>query len=126
MKADPQATPPVIPSLIFLGVDVALYGGFAVYTLLARRSLLKIIESRDIRALTPAAELFIATPGSIYAAVFLLFVAGLLVKEVAIDRKEVTLRLNLVALGIMTVLICLYWISVRIPIGEAPPRLSEP
>lgn len=125
MKAN-ENTPPVLPSLVFLVVDVAVYGGFVVYTLLARRGLLKIIGSRDVRDLPLAAQLFLYTPASLYAAVFLLLVVGLLVKEVAVERKEITLRLNLVALGILLVLACLYAIAVWIPIVEAPPKLAGP
>jgi len=103
---------PVVASLVFLAVDVAAYGGLVIHTLLSRRRYRPILEG--VRP-TAATDLFLSTPGAIYGAVFLLFVVVLILKECVIERKDVTLRLNLVALIGAVVLFAVFLWQIQLP-----------
>lgn len=113
MKVDPpEEKSPILASLTALVAAVVAWGGLGIHTLLSRRRYRKVLEEADP---SWAADLFLETPGALYAAVLLLLVTGLLVKECAIERKRVTLRLNLVALGAALFLLALFFARVQIP-----------
>lgn len=88
---------PVVPSLVILFADVFGYGAFAVHTILSRRRYRPLLDD-PMFAPSTAVELFVGLPAPVYAAAFILFVIALLMKEVAVERSGVTLRINLVAL----------------------------
>jgi len=100
-----ENTSAIIASLIVLGVDVLAYTAIAVHTILCRRKYGKYIDDMDLTDLSLPVEFFMMTPGPIYAAGFLLTVVGLILKECAIERKSVALKINLFALAAA---ICLF------------------
>jgi hypothetical protein len=104
---------PIIASLVFLALDVVAWCGLAVHTVLSRRRFRKFIEAGNLEF---PADLFLATPGALYAAAFLLVVMGLLVKEVAVENKSFTLALNAGALLLSMALLALWWFGVRTPL----------
>ena len=81
------------------------YTAIAVHTILCRRKYGKYIDDMDLTDLSLPVEFFMMTPGPIYAAGFLLTIVGLILKECAIDRKSVALKINLFALAAA---ICLF------------------
>jgi hypothetical protein len=90
----------ILASLFFLGLDVVAYGALVVHTLLSRRRYGKFVDEHAFHDLSFAQDFFLTTPAPLYAAGFLLLVTALIVKECAIERKGVTLRLNLLALAL--------------------------
>ena len=100
-----ENTSVIIGSLIVLGLDVLAYAAIAVHTILCRRKYGKYIDDMDLTDLSLPVEFFMMTPGPIYAAGFLLTVVGLILKECAIERKSVALKINLFALAAA---ICLF------------------
>jgi len=84
---------------------VLVYSAIAVHTILCRRKYGKYINDMDLTDLSLPVEFFMMTPGPIYAAGFLLTVVGLILKECAIERKSVALKINLFALAAA---ICLF------------------
>jgi len=95
----------VIASLVALAFDVAVYAGIAVHTMLCRRKYGKFIDEKNLVDLSLPVQFFMMTPGPIYAAGFLLAVVGLILKECAIERKDVSLKINLFALAVA---VCLF------------------
>lgn len=89
----------VIASLVALALDVVVYAGIALHTLLCRRKYGKFIDEKELIDLSLPVQFFMMTPGPIYAAGFLLAVVGLILKECAIERKDVALKINLFALA---------------------------
>lgn len=113
MKADPtEEKSPILASLAALVAAVAAWGGLGIHTLLSRRRYRRLLDEADP---TWATDLFLETPGALYAAVLLLLITALLVKECAIERKQVTLRINLAALGGALLLLALFFARVQIP-----------
>ena len=100
-----EDTSVIIGSLVVLGLDVLAYAAIAVHTILCRRKYGKYIDDMDLTDLSLPVEFFMMTPGPIYAAGFLLTVVGLILKECAIERKSVALKINLFALAAA---ICLF------------------
>jgi len=90
----------IIGSLITLGFNVLVYAGIAVHTMLCRRKYGKFIDEKELVDLSLPVQFFMMTPGPIYAAGFLLAVVGLILKECAIERKAVSLKINLFALAV--------------------------
>ena len=97
---------PIVTSLICLIVSIVGHAAFAVHTILSRRSYRPLLDAGTLPPSTTA-DLLLGTPGPLYGAAFVLLAMGLLVKEVAFERKEVTLRINLAALALLAVL----WMS---------------
>jgi hypothetical protein len=95
----------IIGSLVVLALDVVAYAAIAIHTILCRRRYGKYIDDMDLTDLSLPVEFFMMTPGPIYAAGFLLTVVGLILKECAIERKSVALKINLFALAAA---ICLF------------------
>ena len=95
----------IIGSLVVLAFDVVAYAAIAIHTILCRRRYGKFIDDMDLTDLSLPVEFFMMTPGPIYAAGFLLTVVGLILKECAIERKSVALKINLFALAAA---ICLF------------------
>ena len=95
----------IIGSLVVLAFDVLAYAAIAIHTILCRRKYGKYIDDMDLTDLSLPVEFFMMTPGPIYAAGFLLTVVGLILKECAIERKSVALKINLFALAAA---ICLF------------------
>jgi len=100
-----ENTSVIIGSLVVLALDVCAYAAIAVHTILCRRKYGKYIDDMDLTDLSLPVEFFMMTPGPIYAAGFLLTVVGLILKECAIERKSVALKINLFALAAA---ICLF------------------
>lgn len=100
----------IIASLAFLIFDVAVLAGIAIHTILCRRRYGKLIDAMEITELSVPAQFFLTTPAPIYAAGFLLTVVALILKECAIDRKAVSLKINLFALAVaVCVFITFLW-----------------
>jgi len=95
----------IIGSLVLLIVDVVVFAGIAVHTLLCRRKYGKYIDEMEFNDLSLPIQFFMLTPGPIYAAGFLLTVVALILKECALDRKENSLKINLFALALA---VCLF------------------
>jgi len=95
----------IIGSLLLLIVDVVLLAGIAVHTLLCRRKYGRLIGDMEITDFSLPVEFFLMTPAPIYAAGFLLAVVALILKECAIDRKAVALKINLFAFAFA---VCLF------------------
>lgn len=113
MKADPpEEKSPVLASLATLAAAVAAWGAFGVHTLLIRRRYRRLLDEVESGWAT---NLFLETPAALYAAVLLLLVTGLLVKECAVERKKTTLRINLVALGAALLFLALFFARIQIP-----------
>ena len=108
-----ENTSAIIASLIILGVDVLAYTAIAVHTILCRRKYGKYIDDMDLTDLSLPVEFFMMTPGPIYAAGFLLTIVGLILKECAIDRKSVALKINLFALAAAICLIVTFLYTVQ-------------
>ena len=100
-----ENTSVIIASLVVLALNVLVYSAIAVHTILCRRKYGKYINDMDLTDLSLPVEFFMMTPGPIYAAGFLLTVVGLILKECAIERKSVALKINLFALAAA---ICLF------------------
>lgn len=94
---------PIVTSLITLIVAIVGHAAFAVHTILSRRGYRPLLDDGSLPK-SAAAEILLAMPGPLYGAGFVLLAMGLLVKEVAFERKEVTLRFNLAALALLVVL----------------------
>ena len=103
----------IIGSLVVLAVDVAVYAGIALHTMLCRRKYGKFIDENDLVDLSLPVQFFLMTPGPIYAAGFLLVVIGLILKECAIERKEVSLKINLFALAVAVCLFVTFLYTVQ-------------
>jgi len=103
----------VLGSLVVLTVDVAVYAGIALHTLLCRRKYGKFIDENDLVDLSLPVQFFMMTPGPIYAAGYLLVVVGLILKECAIERKEVSLKINLFALAVAVCLFVTFLYTVQ-------------
>jgi len=95
----------IIGSLVLLIIDVLVLAGIAVHTMLCRRKYGRLIEEMELTDLSLPIQFFLTTPAPIYAAGFLLTVVGLILKECAIDRKAVALKINLFALAVA---VCLF------------------
>ena len=95
----------ILGSLVLLVVDVLVFAGIAVHTMLCRRKYGRLIEEMELTDLSLPIQFFLTTPGPIYAAGFLLTVVALILKECAIDRKAITLKVNLFALAVA---VCLF------------------
>src|SRR5262245_51912778 len=103
----------IIGSLIALALNVLVYAGIAVHTMLSRRKYGKYIETMELTDLSMPVQFFMMTPGPIYAAGFLLAVVGLILKECAIDRKDVALKINLFALAVAAFLFVTFLWTVQ-------------
>lgn len=120
-KIDESATVPIIArsderasviigSLVLLVIDVLVFAGIAVHTMLCRRKYGKYIDDMELTDLSLPVQFFMMTPGPVYAAGFLLVVVALILKECAIDRKVVALKINLFALALA---VCLFITFLR-------------
>jgi len=103
----------IIGSLVTLAVNVLVYAGIAVHTMLCRRKYGKYIDVMELTDLSLPVQFFMMTPGPIYAAGFLLTVVGLILKECAIDRKDVALKINLFALAVAVFLFVTFLWTVQ-------------
>jgi hypothetical protein len=103
----------IIGSLVTLAVNVLVYAGIAVHTMLCRRKYGKYIDVMELTDLSLPVQFFMMTPGPIYAAGFLLAVVGLILKECAIDRKDVALKINLFALAVAVFLFVTFLWTVQ-------------
>jgi len=100
----------IIGSLVLLIVDVLVFAGIAVHTMLCRRKYGKYIDDMELTDLSLPVQFFMMTPAPIYAAGFLLVVVALILKECAIDRKVVALKINFFALAVA---VCLFITFLR-------------
>jgi len=89
----------IIGSLVLLIADVLVLASIAIHTMLCRRRYGLLIETMELTDLSLPVQFFLMTPAPIYAAGFLLTVVGLILKECAIDRKAIALKINLFALA---------------------------
>lgn len=102
---------PVLSSVIVLWADVLGYAAFVVHTVLSRRRYGPFFAEKVYEDPPWAARLLVETPAPLYAGAFLLLALGLLVKELAIERKDVTLRVNVLALAGLA-LLWFAWITM--------------
>jgi hypothetical protein len=109
--AAPEDRSPIAASIVLMLAAVLGHGAFAVHSILSRRRYARFFDEGLYDAPLPA-RLLVETPAPLYAAAFVLLALLLLVKEVAIERKEVALRLNLAAL----VLLGLLWMAWRVAV----------
>ena len=110
-SAPPEDRSPIVASVVLLLVDILGYAAFAIHTVLSRRRYGRYFADNLYDAPLPA-RLLVESPAPLYAAAFLLFTLGMLVKEVAIERKEVTLRINVAALALLGLL----WMAWRVTV----------
>ena len=103
----------IIGSLVVLAFDVLAFSAIAVHTILCRRRYGKYIDEMDLTELSLPVQFFLMTPGPIYAAGFLLAVTGLILKECAIERKSVALKINLFALAVAVCLFVTFLYTVQ-------------
>jgi hypothetical protein len=103
----------IIASLVVLAFDVLAFSAIAVHTILCRRRFGKYIDEMDLAELSLPVQFFLMTPGPIYAAGYLLAVTGLILKECAIERKSVALRINLFALAVAVCLFVTFLYTVQ-------------
>lgn len=105
----------ILGSLVALGLDVLGFAAIAVHTLLCRRKYGRYLDEMELADLSLPVQFFMTTPGPIYAAGFLLAVVGLILKECAIERKAVALKINLFAFAfaIFLFLTFLYTVQFR-------------
>ena len=103
----------IIGSMIALGLDVLVFAGIAVHTMLSRRKYGRYLDEMELAELSFPVQFFMMTPGPIYAAGFLLAVVGLILKECAIERKEVALKINLFALAVAVFLFVTFLWTVQ-------------
>lgn len=94
----------VVASLAALAADLVATGAFLFHALRVRGRLERLAAGLLPSEVPPAADAYLSTPVPVFAAAFLLVVVGLLVKEVAVERKSVTLRLNLAYLAVAALL----------------------
>ena len=113
-SAAPEDRSPIAASVILLLVDILGYAAFAIHTVLSRRRYGHFFSENLYDAPLPA-RLLVETPASLYAAAFLLFTLAMLVKEVGIERKEVTLRINVAALALLGALWMAWVVTVTGP-----------
>ena len=109
--AAPEDRSPIVTSLVLMLAAVLGHGAFAVHTILSRRRYARFFDENLYDAALPA-RLLVQTPAPLYAAAFVLLALVLLVKEVAVERKEVALRLNLAALALLWLL----WMAWRVTV----------
>ncbi len=95
----------IIGSLVLLITDVVVLAGIAVHTMACRRRYGRLIETMELTDLSLPVQFFLMSPAPIYAAGFLLAVVALILKECAIDRKAIALKINLFALAVS---VCLF------------------
>jgi hypothetical protein len=100
--------------VVLLAVDLLGYAAFAIHTVLSRRRYGAFFADGSYDAPLPA-KLLVETPAPLYAAAFLLFALGMLVKEVGVERKEVTLRINVAALALLGLLWMAWKVTVTGP-----------
>ena len=113
-SAAPEDRSPIVASVVLLLVDILGFAAFAIHTVLSRRRYGRYFAESLYEAPLPA-RLLVETPASLYAAAFLLFALALLVKEVGIERKEVTLRINAAALALLGLLWMAWVVTVTGP-----------
>ena len=103
----------IIGSLVVLAFDVLAFSAIAVHTILCRRRYGRYIDEMDLTELSLPVQFFLMTPGPIYAAGYLLAVTGLILKECAIERKSVALKINLFALAVAVCLFVTFLYTVQ-------------
>lgn len=99
MPAAPESPALVAASLAALAADLAAAGAFLFHALRVRGRLERLAEGLLPAEVPAAAAAFLDTPLPVFVAGFLFVVVGLLVKEVAVERKSLTLKLNLASLA---------------------------
>ena len=95
----------ILGSLVLLIFDVVVLAGIAIHTMACRRRYGRLIETMELTDLSLPIQFFLTTPAPIYAAGYLLSVVALILKECAIDRKAIALKINLFALAVA---VCLF------------------
>lgn len=94
----PDEKPSVIlASLVMLGADVVAYGAFLFHALRVRHRLDRIADGLIPAHIPPAADLFLSLPVPVFVAFIMLLIVGLLMKEIACERKSLALKLNIAA-----------------------------
>jgi len=115
VTSSPEERSPILPSVIVLWADILGYAAFAVHTVLSRRRYGPFFAEKIYEDPPLAARLLVETPSPLYAGAFVLFALGLLVKELAIERKELAFRVNVLALAALAGLWFLWVTSVTGP-----------
>lgn len=108
-----ENTSVIIGSLVVLGFNVLVYTAIAIHTIMCRRRYGKYIDEMDLTELSLPVQFFLMTPGPIYAAGFLLTLVGLILKECAIERKAVALKINVFALAAAVCLFVTFLYTVQ-------------
>lgn len=98
---------------------------FLIHTVLQRRRFNKSFDDLGVRDdLPPLTAFFMDTPAALYVAMFALLIAGLIVKEIAIERKGATIRINVVILVGLAALWTAWIMAMPVTLmqmGEANP-----
>lgn len=108
-----ESTSVIIGSLVVLSLNVLSYTAIAIHTILCRRKYGRYIDEMEFTDLSLPVQFFMMTPGPIYAAGFLLALVGLILKECAIERKSVALKINLFALAAAVCLFVTFLYTVQ-------------
>lgn len=81
------------------------YIGFLIHTILQRRRFNKDFTDLGVRDELPAVtSFFMDTPAPLYVAMFTIIIALLIVKEIAIEKKRRSIRVNVAALVVVAIL----------------------
>jgi len=112
----------IFGSLSVLALDVLAYGTLAIHTMMCRRRYAPFYDGLPNLDLSLPAQFFLLSPGPIYVAGFLLAVVALILKECAIDRKSVSLKVNLFALAAAAFLYITFLQTVH---SQFEPRIER-
>ncbi len=100
-------------SFVLMSIAVLSTLGFVLHSVFERRRYSKWFSELEIDGGLPDMTwFFLEMPAPLYVAVFVLFIAFLLVKELAIERKGVTIVLNVLAILAVGGLFACWWIAM--------------
>jgi hypothetical protein len=105
---------PVLTSLVSLVLAIVGNAAIAIHTCVNRRFYQPFYEA-GLLAPSPLLDFILLTPAPLYVASFVLLAMGLLVKELAFERKGLTLRINLAAFAFAFVLYMTWIWSIEAP-----------
>lgn len=114
MTSPAEDRSPIAASVVVLLVDILGFAAFAIHTVLSRRRYGRFFSEQLYDAPWPA-RILVETPASLYAGAFLLLALLLLVKELSVERKELTLRMNLAAFALLGLLWTAWVVTVTGP-----------
>ena len=86
-------------SFVLMTTSVVGLIAFLIHSVLKRRRYNKLFTDLGVRDDLPSlTTFFMDVPGTLYVAMFSLLIVLLIVKEISIERKSITIRINAVML----------------------------